>query len=190
MKSRITLILKEIEQKKEELLNEYDLLRKKYWFSYEKWKLIFDKKIVEYNKKFKEWVLKYIFTAKIKNLLWAFFIYPMIIPALFLDIFLTIYMNAVFRLYDIKLLKRKDFFNYDRKYLDYLNIFEKFNCLYCSYFNWLMSYGSEIAWKTEEYWCPIKYSRRMKILHSSQQNFVDYWDAKWFREMYDESRKK
>lgn len=33
---------------------------------------------------------------------------------------------------------------------------EKVNCVYCSYFNGLMSYLREIAGRTEQYWCPIR----------------------------------
>ncbi|PID87481.1 hypothetical protein CSB07_00730 [Candidatus Gracilibacteria bacterium] len=190
MKSKINLLLKEIEQKKQELFKEYEALRGKYGFSFKGGELVFDKKIREYNKRFKEGLLKYIFNAKLKNLLGALFIYPMVVPAIFIDICLVVYMNVVFRLYNIELVKRKDFFSYDRKHLDYLNILEKFNCLYCSYFNGLMSYGGEIAGKTERYWCPIKHSRRMKASHSSQQYFADYGDVKGFRELYNKSIEK
>ena len=121
---------------------------------------------------------------KCKYLLWAPFIYSMIIPWIFLDIFLTIYMNVCFRLYNITLVKRKDYFNYDRRFLNYLNIFEKINCLYCSYMNGLMAYSWEITGRTEKYWCPIKHSKKMKAHHSSIVDFADYWDEEGFRDKY------
>lgn len=184
MISKINEILKEIEQKKIDLIKEYELLKETYSFYIEWRKVIFSKKTKQYNKKFKEWILKYIFTAKIRHLLSAPFIYGMIIPALFLDIFLIIYQQTCFRLYGIPFVKRKDYIIYDRRYLDYLNIIQKANCLYCSRVNGLFSYAVEIAWRTEKYWCPIKASKNMKWWHSRQKHFADYGDPEWFKETF------
>jgi hypothetical protein len=59
----------------------------------------------------------------------------MIIPAFILDIMLFVYQNTALRLYKIPLVKRSEYIVYDRANLDYLNIIEKVNCIYCSYFN-------------------------------------------------------
>ena len=67
-----------------------------------------------------------------------------------------------------------------RSYYD-LNVIEKLNCLYCSYFNGLMGYISEIAARTEQYWCPIRHASRLKSIHSRYQNFVEYGDSGTYR---------
>lgn len=109
------------------------------------------------------------------------FIYSMIIPALVLDLFVSIYHSVAFRLYKIPLVKRNEYIIFDRWELNYLNIIQKINCHYCSYVNWLFSYAVEIAWRTERYWCPIKSSQKMKWWHDWQEYFADYWDSTGFK---------
>jgi hypothetical protein len=106
----------------------------------------------------------------------------MIVPSIILHIFLFIYQQTAFRLYKIPLVRIKDYVIFDRKQLDYLNIIQKINCLYCSYVNWLYQYGVEIAWRTEKYWCPIKNAKKKLWEHEWEEYFADYWDAKWFKE--------
>lgn len=108
----------------------------------------------------------------------------MIVPAVFLDICLFIYQQICFRLYGIPLVKRSEYIVFDRRYLDYLNVIQKFNCIYCSYFNGLMSYATEVAGRTEKFWCPIKNAKKSKSFHNWQKYFADYGDAKGFKEVY------
>jgi hypothetical protein len=68
----------------------------------------------------------------------------------------------------------------DRGQLAYLNAIEKINCLYCSYANGLLAYISEIASRTEQYWCPIKHSRRVLAAHGRYRKFADYGDAEGY----------
>ena len=44
-----------------------------------------------------------------------------------------------------------------------------------------MAYATEIAGRTERYWCPIKHAKRLKQPHSQYGNFVEYLDAKSYR---------
>lgn len=145
MKSKINQILADIEQKKQDLIKEYEKLKKEYGFSLEKGKVIFDEKRKQYNKAFKESVTKYIFSVQLRHLISAPFIYVMIVPAIILDLFLLMYQHICFRLYRIPLVERKKYIIYDRHHLSYLNRMQKFNCLYCSYVNGLFSYAVEIA---------------------------------------------
>ena len=184
MKSKINQIIKEIENKKNELLLEYEKIKEKYDFSFTKWKIIFTDKAKEYNKKFKKWILKYIFFPRVRHFLSLPFIYAMFVPTFLLDVFLFIYQNICFRLYWIPLVRRRDYIVYDRKYLDYLNVIQKFNCIYCSYVNWIFSYAVEIWGRTEKYWCPIKYASKIKWMHNRQKYFADYWDPEWFKECF------
>ncbi|MDD4333055.1 MAG: hypothetical protein PHT51_02985 [Patescibacteria group bacterium] len=131
---------------------------------------------------------KTFFPINFKYLLSAPFIYGMIIPGVFFHITLEIYHQVCFRFYGIPRVKPGDYFIYDRRLLPYLNWFEKLNCIYCSYFNNLLQYAVEIAGRTERFWCPIKYAKRVTKTHSQYNKFVDYLDAKNFREKWQELR--
>jgi hypothetical protein len=112
------------------------------------------------------------------------FIYVIIIPVLFLDFFLFVYQQTAMRLYWIPLVKRSDYIVFDRNELWYLNWIQKFNCMYCSYVNWVFSFAVEIGWRTEKYWCPIKYANKMRWWHNWQKYFADYWDVDWFKDVF------
>jgi len=184
MKSRINKLLEEIEIKKQELKQEYLNLMDKYSFTFVKWKIVFTREAREANKKQKISVFESIFSARVREVLSIPFIYSMIVPALFLDLFLFVYQNTAIRLYKIPLVKRSDYISFDRKELDYLNWIQKINCLYCSYVNWLFSYAVEVGGRTEKYWCPIKSAKKMKVSHDWQRYFADYGDPEWFKECF------
>lgn len=184
MHSKISEILKEIKSRKNDLLKEYENLKEKYGFAFIKGKIMFNLDRKKENRKLRKSIWDSLFGLRIREVISMPFIYSMIIPALILDIFLFIYQQTAIRLYWIPLVKRSDYIVYDRRFLDYLNFFQKFNCLYCSYVNWLFSYAVEIAWRTEKYWCPIKNSHRVKWWHDWQEYFADYWDPIWFKEEF------
>ncbi len=118
----------------------------------------------------------------LRKLLSVPFIYGMIIPALILHVALEIYHQVCFRLYDIPRVRARDYFIFDRGHLSYLNWLEKINCAYCSYFNGLTGYATEIAGRTERYWCPIKHARRRAFTHSQYPLFVEYLDGKHYQQ--------
>jgi hypothetical protein len=159
-------------------------MKEKYDFSFIKWKIKFSSEKINENKKFKKSIFESIFNARIRELLSMPFIYSMIIPAVIFDIFLFMYQQTAIRLYWIPIAKRSDYIVFDRKHLDYLNLIQKVNCLYCSYVNGLLSYWVEIAWRTEKYWCPIKSASRLKWWHDWEEYFADYWDPVWFKEEF------
>lgn len=187
MKSKISQLLEDIIKKKEELVVEYEKLRVKYNFDFIKWKIIFSKETKLRNKKFKESLVKYIFSAQIRHIISMPFIYMMVIPTVILDIFLIIYQNICFRLYGIPLVKRSEYVTFDRRFLDYLNIIQKFHCLYCSYVNGVYLFAVEVAWRTEKYWCPIKHAKKMWATHDWHQCFADYWDPEWFKKVFNKN---
>jgi len=77
----------------------------------------------------------------------------------------------------------------DRYNLFYLGSVEKINCLYCEYFNGVLSYIREIAARTEQFWCPIKHSKLLKDKHSRYGKFFDYGDyLKYKKELTDRRR--
>lgn len=184
MKSRINIILAEIDKKREELKHEYLKLMDRYGFAIKWGKIVFNNETSIHNKKQKKSIWESIFTAQIREIISIPFIYAMIIPAVFLDLMLFIFQQTAFRLYRIPIVARNEYLINDRKELDYLNLIQKINCIYCSYFNWLMSYAVEVAWRTERYWCPIKHAKKMKWWHAWEKYFADYWDPEWFKETF------
>lgn len=149
-------------------------------------------KEIEINReKLKFWrigVFKTIWPINLKYVLSMPFIYGIALPMALFHLFLEIYHQVCFRFYGIPLVDRKEFFIYDRQLLPYLNWLEKINCFYCSYANNLFRYAVEIGGRTERFWCPIKYHRRINNTHSQYTKFVDYLDGKNFREKWQDLR--
>jgi len=124
----------------------------------------------------------YLKKASIKNIISSPFIWSVILPVLLLDLTVSIYQAVCFPIYGIPKVKHSDYIVFDRQLLNYLNLMEKINCGYCSYFNGAIAYIQEVAARTEQYWCPIKYAKKVSTLHSRYQHFIDYGDAESFRQ--------
>jgi len=184
MRNKINQLLQDIEKKKQELRQEYEKLKDKYGFRIEWRKIVWNKERIQELRKYKKSILDSIFSATVREILSIPFIYAMIIPAVILDIFLFMYQNTAIRLYKIPLTKRSDYIVFDRKELAYLNIIQKINCMYCSYFNWVMQYAVEVAWRTEKYWCPIKHAKKKAGEHNWEKYFADYGDAEGFKQTF------
>lgn len=125
---------------------------------------------------------RYLATTPLLHLLSVPVIWSVLVPALFLDVVVTVYQAVCFPIYGIVRVRRRDYIVIDRHRLGYLNLIEKLNCIYCGYFNGLMGYISEIAARTEQYWCPIRHARLPRSIHSRYANFVDFEDSAAFRE--------
>jgi hypothetical protein len=95
----INKIYESIDRLKKELKAEYEKLQVKYEFFIKNKKIIFSEKIKLYQKTKKVNLFKYVFTANIRNVLSAPFIYAVFFPAVLLDLFLTIYQFTAFPLY-------------------------------------------------------------------------------------------
>jgi len=108
------------------------------------------------------------------------FILLMVIPAFLLDIAATLYQQINFTAYEIPKVSRKKFIFFDRHSLKYLNFMEKFFCVYCGYFNGVMQYVSEIGARTEEFWCPIKHSKKVGVKHRRYDNYLEYGDGEGY----------
>ncbi len=157
----------------------FELQKKQEEFLYEvnETRVSFEKEVQRQHRRLKKRVWRFFKDAAILNILTAPFIYSLIIPAVILDAFMSVYQNVCFPVYGIPKVRRKDYIIMDRQYLSYLNWIEKLNCVYCGYFNGLMSYSREIAARTEQYWCPIKHARKLKSVHTRYRKFFDYGDA-------------
>lgn len=182
MQETLKELIQKMEKIQEEMRAKYDEMAKKYGYEFEKKKIKFSQKFRIENKKEKISAWKYVASKNFRFLISMPFIYGMIIPAIILDICITIYQQTAFRLYRIPLVKRNDYIIFERKYLDYLNWIEKINCLYCSYVNGLFAYSVEIAARTERFWCPIKAASKPRFTHSWYKEFADYGNAAEWKE--------
>ena len=113
------------------------------------------------------------------------FIYTPFFAMVILDLLMEVYHQTGFRLCHIPRVQRSAYIRLDRQKLRYLNIIEKLNCMYCGYANGLFHYSSEIAARTEKYWCGIKHQnngRFQEPLH--HKYFIDFGDEEAFRREY------
>jgi hypothetical protein len=186
MDSKIKTLIEKIESLNKILSEEYSKLADKYGFVINQKKIIFLQKIKERNKLLRIPAWKYVFPKNIRHFLSLPFIYMMIVPVIILDVFITVYHCVTFSLYRIPKVKRSDYIIYDRRFLDYLNIVQKVNCLYCSYVNGFFAYALEIAARTERYWCPIKAAHKPKFHHDWYQDFADYGNPEEWNEKFND----
>ncbi len=184
---KISEIIEKIKALEVELEDEVQKRREEFFCDMGK-KIAFKDQILAEHRKNIQNVFVYLAKAPLLNLVSAPVIYAVIIPALLLDLFVSLYQAVCFPVYKIQKVRRSDYIVIDRHNLKYLNAIEKLNCLYCSYFNGLMGYVSEVAARTEQYWCPIKHAQNMKHMHSKYQNFFDYGDSEAFRKELDRLR--
>ncbi len=152
-------------------------------------KVEFESSIKEAHKKLKIGLIHW-FSKRPINLMTGPIIYSMIVPMLILDVCISFYQLTCFPIYEIKLVKRRDYISFDRHHLHYLNWIEKFHCTYCAYGAGLLAYITEIVARTEQYFCPIKHARKVMGTHSRYIKFLDYGDAKNYQENLENFRKQ
>jgi hypothetical protein len=116
-------------------------------------------------------------------------IWSCIIPIALTDLFMSVYQAICFPIYGIPKVRRSDYIKLDRRHLAYLNWAEKLNCEYCGYANGVIACATEIAARTEQYWCPIKHALRMKSMHSRYRHFFEYGDAEHYRQQIETVRR-
>ena len=112
-------------------------------------------------------------------------IYVCVLPFLLLDAAVALYQCVCFPIYGIPKVRRKDYLVFDRGRLAYLNTIEKVGCVYCSYANGLLALITEIAARSEQYFCPIKHSHPLVQTHSRYAKFLPYGDARAYKKQSD-----
>jgi hypothetical protein len=119
---------------------------------------------------------------RFRNILAAPVLYALIIPMALLDLTVTLYQALCFPLFGIQKSRRRDFISISRHRLSYLNIIEKIHCVYCEYINGLLAFVTDIASKTEQYFCPIKYAKKVIAAHARYDGFQEYGENINFHE--------
>jgi len=188
MYNRPQELLIKIKQLEQELLVELQNKEKEYFYEIRDKKVHFQKEVKEKNKRLVKTIRHYLGDAALLNILTVPVIWSCLLPALFMDLVVSIYQMICFPVYSIPKVKRSDYIIIDRQYLSYLNLIEKINCCYCGYFTGLIGYVQEIAGRTEQYWCPIKHAHRTRLPHNRYKFFLDYGDGDGFRAKYSDKR--
>ena len=181
MEDTIQIIVGKIKELEGELIREFQKKEQEFFYSIQKKKIQFEKRVLEEHRKLVKRVHRYLIDARITAIVTAPVIYACLVPALLMDAVISFFQFVCFPIYGIAKVKRSDYIILDRQYLRYLNAIEKINCMYCGYFNGVVAYTREIAARTEQHWCPIKHARRMRNLHSRYRYFRDYGDAANYR---------
>jgi acyl dehydratase len=190
MDDNIGEFVKRIRALEAQIEQEFQQRRQQLQADFENRKVQFEAEVLAQQRRFKEGVFKYVLTADWRHVLIVPFIYPVLLPMLLLDTFVTLYQWVCFPLYRMPRVKRSDYFVFDRTHLAYLNVLEKINCAYCSYGNGLAAYLREVVGLTEQYWCPIKHARRVMQAHPYYSGFVDYGDAQNYRDQLEQLRQQ
>ncbi|WP_010570132.1 hypothetical protein [Leptospira broomii] len=188
MNKKVRKILDQISVLEEDLRKELHEQEMQALFQLKGTKVLFERKVKLAHKRMKMGLIAWFRSSRPQNILSAPFIYMIILPLVFLDIFMTVYQAVCFRLYGIPAVNRSNYITLDRHRLGYLNLLEKINCDYCGYANGLIAYVGEIAARTEQYWCPIKHARNVLSVHKRYPYFIDYGDATELHARFDSLR--
>jgi len=186
---RIASIAEKIRSLEDELEAEIAARRDEFRFTIHERRVRFEREVQRRNRDLKARLSRYVLGARPLFVLTAPVIYSVAVPLLLLDLSATVYQAICFRAYGIPRVDRRRYIAFDRRHLAYLNAIEKLNCEYCSYANGLIAYVREIAARTEQFWCPIKHALRVRSTHERYHQFVDYGDAKAYRERLEELRR-
>lgn len=171
------------------LLRELQRKRQEFYYEVRKGKVHFTEAAKAHQKDFLKRLARFLRDSNLLVLLTTPIIWFCVFPVVFLDLIITIYQMICFPVYGIPRVRRSNFILLDRHRLAYLNLIEKMNCLYCAYANGVFAFVTEVAARTEQYWCPIKHALRMKGVHSRYQYFFDYGDAEGYRRRIEQVRR-
>lgn len=188
MNKRIEELHKKIRELEGELETELSATAQKLRYNFFKERVRFEESAIKYHRKARRTLYQIFSRTALSHFLLAPVIYSLLLPLLLIDLWATLYMHITFPFYRLPKVKRRRHMVIDRQHLQYLNIFEKINCVYCGYANGLVSYLREIAGLTESYWCPIKHAKRINSAHKYYEGFEDYGDADGFHERMDRLR--
>ena len=190
MPQTVDELIEDLRRIEEKIDTELEKGRNEFKYQIEKGEVIFEKELLARHKGLKKSLFRYLSEVKFGSYLVSPVIYGMIVPAVILDIFVTLYHTVCFPVYGIPKVRRSDYIIFDRHKLGYLNLLEKINCNYCAYLNGLIAYTQEIAALTEQHFCPITHAKKPRRTHSRYHLFFRYGDAERYKNELAELREK
>ncbi|CAN5354378.1 hypothetical protein BH11PSE14_BH11PSE14_09270 [soil metagenome] len=177
MDTRIRELLGQIDALEGELRTALHERESRVFFTLRGKRVEFEQSIRQMHQSVRRSIPNWLLTDRPQNFIPLPIIYGMAVPLALFDLCLVLYQALCFPIYRIAKVRRADYIVFDRHHLGYLNIFERLNCEYCAYANGLFAYASEIAARTEQYFCPIKHARKVLGRHARYEHFLDYGDA-------------
>jgi hypothetical protein len=188
MNDKIRRILNQITVLEDELRTSLKEQEGRLRYQVEGKRIEFEHAIKDAHLKLKRGVFSWFFSIPPQNFLTAPIIYGMAVPLALTDLCVSFYQLSCFPVYGIPKVRRADYLIFDHQHLEYLNIFEKFHCVYCSYASGVLAYAREITACTEQYFCPIKHARKILSTHRRYAAFLDYGEAEGFHARLNEFR--
>lgn len=181
MSDRTRELVERIRQLEEELQQALAERSQGLDFDLERLRVRFSDEVVAAQRKIRTGLGAYLRGARLGVIVTAPVIYGVFPALVLLDISVTLYQWICFPVYGIARVRRADHVVIDRHRLPYLNAIERLNCAYCGYANGVLAYATEIASRTEQFWCPIKHARRLAQPHRRYPLFLDYGDGEAYR---------
>ena len=175
--SQLKQLLDEIRDLENRVAEEISKEADELGYSIKRGRVRFEKEIKKRHREFTTRLTEYLSESSWLGLLMSPLVYSLIIPVVIFDVFVFFYQLLCFPVYGIPRVRRRDYIVLDRHKLQYLNIIERFNCVYCSYANGFVAYAQEVGARSEQYWCPIKHAQRLENPHSRYHDFLAYGDA-------------
>lgn len=189
MNDSLETLLERMRITEKEILRELQKKELEFFYEVRQGKVRFTEEARAKHKLLVKRFVSYIRDSQFMILLTSPVIWACLMPVALLDLVLTVYQVTCFPVYGIPKVRRGEYVILDRRHLAYLNWMEKLNCEYCSYANGVLAYATEVAARTEQYWCPIKHALRMKSMHNRYRFFFDYGDADHYRQQIEKVRR-
>jgi len=189
MDNRLQELIDRIKKLENELAEELQKKEEEFYYKIRGHKVFFEEEAKRRHRRLAKSIRRYLAESPLLHLFTAPVIWSCVLPALFMDLCATLYQTICFPVYRIPKVRRGEYIIIDRHALRYLNPIEKLNCVYCGYFNGVITYVQEIAARTEQYWCPIKHARRIARIHSRYHKFLEYGDAESYRRNLEKIRR-
>jgi len=175
--SRLKELLSEIQTLQGRVADEVAREADEFGYSIKQGRVRFEKEVRERHRAVTKKLKDYFAECTWLGLLVSPIVYSLIVPVLIFEVFIFVYQLLCFPVYKIPKVRRADYIALDRQKLQYLNIIERCNCVYCGYVNGFIAYVQEVGARSEQYWCPIKHAQKMQNTHSRYQEFLPYGDA-------------
>lgn len=190
MTQRMQELAEDIVRLQAELDREIEARRKDLGWRLKKGMVEFEHGVTIEHRRLRRGLASFLMRSPISSIVTAPIIYSMIFPLLLIDAWASLYQAICFRAYRIPRVQRSRYVILDRHHLKYLNLIETLNCVYCGYGNGVLAYVSEIASRTEQYWCPIKHALKVTHPHIRYYEFLEYGDADGYRARLDQFRER
>lgn len=175
--SRLKELLGEIQALQERVADEIGKEADEFGYSIRRGRVRFEKEVRDRHRDLTKKIKDYFAECTWLGLLVSPIVYSLIVPVFIFDVFIFFYQQLCFPVYKIPKVRRGDYIFLDRHKLQYLNLIERFNCVYCGYVSGFIAYAQEVGARSEQYWCPIKHAQKMANSHSRYHDFLAYGDA-------------